>query len=129
MKGWYAFLKSERENVIASGIEGRANVLKEIARRWKIVKTAGTSTAPLLLTNSTEANDALILALRDLDEEEIDQAMDAHFLEKTGDKNAKIDRLVCAMMASLMDKWAGARRGGFPGALSRCDRSMKTKNF
>ena len=52
MKGWYAFLKSERENVIASGIEGRANVLKEIARRWKIVKTAGTSTAPLLLTLS-----------------------------------------------------------------------------
>lgn len=94
---WCAFMKTEREKVLASGFTGRTDILKEIARRWKIFKTVGTSTAPLALPEPF--HDGLIEALQDLDGAELDQAIEAHGLDKEVDTETKVRALAEAMLA------------------------------
>ena len=94
---WHAFMKSERANVVASGVQGRVPILKEIARRWKIFKSVGTSNAPLALP--APANDDLMEALKDLNEAELNEAIEAHGLDKTGSIDDKLTALAIAMTA------------------------------
>ena len=111
--GWYAFMKSEKANVLASGFTSRADVLKELARRWKLAKLVGTSAQPLALPppsqSSTDAEpavasdsedaDGLVDALKELDEAELNAAMAAHSMPVNGDHEEKARALARVMMA------------------------------
>ena len=118
---WYAFMRSEKPNVLASGFTTRAEQIKEIARRYKIAKTVGTSGAPLALmmppsdtdteptsplalmppseSDADEATDGLMYALKELDQAELNAAMAAHGLPIDGSEEEKVAALARAMMA------------------------------
>ena len=117
---WYAFMRSEKPNVVAAGFTTRAEQIKEIARRYKIAKTVGTSSAPLALmppsdsdadtssplalmppseSDADEATDGLVQALKELDAAELNAAMAAHGLPVGGSDEEKIAALADAMMA------------------------------
>ena len=117
---WYAFMRSEKPNVVAAGFTTRAEQVKEIARRYKIAKTVGTSSAPLALmppsdsdaetssplalmqpseSDADEATDGLVQALKELDAAELNAAMAAHGLPIDGNDEEKIAALSRAMMA------------------------------
>ena len=117
---WYAFMRTEKPNVLASGFTTRAEQIKEIARRYKIAKTVGTSGAPLALmppsdsdteptsplalmppgdSDTDEATDGLMYVLKDLDQAELNAAMAAHGLPIDGDEEEKCAALARAMMA------------------------------
>lgn len=105
---WHSFMKSERPRVVASGVTGRAAIIKEIARRWALWKPVGTSSQPLAImppTSDSESDgsgaplEGLLDALKELDEGEINAALSAHGLSVDGDATAKIHTLAVAMVA------------------------------
>jgi hypothetical protein len=105
---WVAFMKRERPNVLNSGFTARAEVIREIARRWRIFKTVGTSDAPLALpapssddseSDSTATPDGLLDALRDLDGAELNASLLAHGIPLQGDHEDKIKALAAVMLA------------------------------
>ena len=104
---WHSFMKSERPRVVASGVTGRAAIIKEIARRWALWKHVGTSSQPLALmapTSDSESDgsappEGLLELLKDLDESEVNAALAAHGLPVDGDSNAKVHALATAMVA------------------------------
>jgi len=117
---WYAFLRNEKPNVVAAGFTTRAEQIKEIARRYKIARTVGTSGAPLALmppsdsdteptsplalmppseSDADEATDGLMHALKELDQAELNAAMAAHGLPIDGSEEEKVAALARAMMA------------------------------
>ena len=117
---WYAFMRSEKPNVVAAGFTTRAEQVKEIARRYKLAKKVGTSSAPLALmppsdsdaetssplalmqpseSDADEATDGLVQALKELDAAELNAAMAAHGLPVGGSDEEKVAALAEAMMA------------------------------
>lgn len=91
---WHAFMKSERANVVASGVQGRASYRKSLA--------AGKSS--------------------------LDQAIEAHGLDKTGSTDAKITALALATsQVSQFETWHGLHISyftiGFCGFTTRLRRS------
>ena len=55
---WHAFMKTERPRVVASGVTGRAAIIKEIARRWALWKHVGTSSQPLAIMPPTSDSES-----------------------------------------------------------------------
>ena len=103
---WQAFQRTEKQRVKDAGFTGRVDIVKEIARRWKLFKNVGTSNAPLMLEHSSEDTsevesvpDGLVMALADLSAEELDTALQAHGIEDTGDHETKVANLARAMLA------------------------------
>ena len=106
---WRAFAKAERPKVMASGFTGRAETIQEIARRWKIFKSVGTSTAPLALpapSSSDSDSDGsapeqglLELLAQELNPTELNAALAAHGLPIDGSDDEKLKALGTAMMA------------------------------
>ena len=104
---WQAFQRTEKQRVKAAGFHGRVEIVKEIARRWKLFKNVGTSNAPLMLEHSSDATsevesvpDGLVTALADLSAEELSTALQAHGIEDTGDDHeTKVANLARAMLA------------------------------
>ena len=106
---WRAFAKAERPKVMASGFTGRAETIQEIARRWKIFKSVGTSTAPLALPapsgsdsdsdGSAPEQGLLDLLAQELNPAELNAALAAHGLPIDGSDDEKLKALATAMMA------------------------------
>ena len=55
---WQAFLKVEKDRVKQAGFKGRVDIIKEVARRWKLHKRVNTCDAPLMLTQSDSCSEA-----------------------------------------------------------------------
>ena len=53
---WQAFMKSEMPNIKASGYMGLTDCIKELARRWALVKKVGTSKQPLFFSDTGGGN-------------------------------------------------------------------------
>jgi hypothetical protein len=103
---WFAFMKSEREKVLASGYAGRADILREIARRWKLVKQRDVGNAPAALPPPSPAGsssdesvpDGLLQAIRELPAEEIAASLEAHGMAVEEDFEANVTTLALTMM-------------------------------
>lgn len=108
---WFAFLREEKERVKEAGFEGRAAILKECARRWKLHKQVGTAAAPLMLappdsagssgassSTDSEAGDGLIEAIKELPTEEIHASLAFHGFPIDSDHEANVATLACVMM-------------------------------
>lgn len=103
---WHAFMKSEREKVVASGHTGRADILREIARRWKLVKQRDVGNAPAALPPPSPASsssdesvpDGLLQAIRELPVEEIAASLAAHGMAIEEDFEANVTTLARTMM-------------------------------
>lgn len=107
---YHTFLRDEKERVKQAGFHGRVEIIKEVARRWQLAKQVNSPAAPLMLTHSSGAGssdeaasetdstpDALVDALRDLSEEELNGAMAAHGLPIDGDAETRLKMLALAM--------------------------------
>lgn len=102
---WQAFMRSERENVLASGYAGRATLV-EIARRWKLVKQRDSGNAPAALHPPSPASsssdetvpDGLLQAIRELPVEEIAASLAAHGMAIEEDFEANVTTLARTMM-------------------------------
>ena len=92
---WQAFMKSEMPNIKASGYTGLTDCIKELARRWALVKKVGTSKEPLFFSDTGhEGNDevdALANEIKELPHAEVKDALVAHGLpiSDSADANAK----------------------------------------
>jgi hypothetical protein len=103
---WFAFLKSERVLVKQTGLyTGNADVLKEVAARYKRHLAVGTPNQPALLAgpstdteSEASSEDGLLLALRELSQEEVDQALEAQGVEATPDAERNVALLAQALM-------------------------------
>ena len=103
---WHAFMRSERERVHASGYAGRADVLREIGRRWKLVKQRDIGSAPLALpppspggsSSDDSVPDGLLQAIRELPVEEIASSLQAHGIAVSDDFEVNIDALARTMV-------------------------------
>ena len=104
---WHAFVKRERPLVKQGlGLTGNAEVLKEVAARYKRHLAVGTpSQPPLLAGPSTDteseasSEDGLVLALRELSQEEVVLALEAQGVEATPDAERNVALLAQALMA------------------------------
>lgn len=114
---WNTFMKSERPLVVRSGFTGRADTIRELARRWKIYKQRLSPHAPLMLpppsssassssesdsesTSSSSAPPAgLLAAIEELDEAELNAALSANGLPCDGSLTGKVNALARAMLA------------------------------
>ena len=109
---WFAFLRAEKERVKEAGFEGRAAILKECARRWKLHKQVGTSSAPLMLaaphsgnssasssSTDSEAGDGLIEAIKELPTEDIHASLAFHGFPIDSDHEANVATLARVMMS------------------------------
>ena len=106
---WHAFAKRERPLVKQAGITGNAEVLKEVAARYKRFLVVGTPDQPPLLagpsTPEGEEGDAdgeedgLVSALRDLSADEVSQALKTQGVEPGNDPELNIVQLATALMA------------------------------
>ena len=103
---WHAFQRSEKERVKAAGFHGRVAIVQETARRWKLHKQVGTSSAPLMLGHSSDeaseaesVPDGLVTALADLSPEELSHALQAQGIEDAGDRGTNVAALARAMVA------------------------------
>ena len=75
---WYAFQKKENANAKASGFTNRIDIVREIARRWKIHKNVNTSRGLLMIGNSvstTETDSSLDTAIVPIASPEINPAV------------------------------------------------------
>ena len=103
---WHAFMRSERERVHASGYAGRADILREIGRRWKLVKQRDGGSAPLALPPPSPASsssddsvpDGLLQAIRELPVEEIASSLEANGIAVTEDFEANVEALARTMV-------------------------------
>ena len=109
---WHAFLRAEKELVQeAAGFHGRGAILKECARRWKLHKQVGTSSAPLMLaapgssasssagsSADSAAGDGLIKAIKELPVEEIHARLASYGLPIDPDHEINVAVLARAMM-------------------------------
>ena len=108
MSAWHHFLRTEKELVkAAGGFHGRVDVLREVARRWRLAKRVGTSAQPLMLQapsdegTSSETDsipEDLLIAIREVPPEEIASSLDAHGLEVDEDFEANVMTLARTMM-------------------------------
>ena len=103
---WHAFAKRERPLVKQAGITGNAEVLKEVAARYKRFLVVGTPDQPPLLAGpSTQEGegdgeeDGLVSALRDLSADEVSQALKTQGVEPGNDPELNIVQLATALMA------------------------------
>ena len=106
---WHAFAKRERPLVKQAGITGNAEVLKEVAARYKRFLVVGTPDQPPLLagpsTPEGEEGDAdgeedgLVSALRDLSADEVNEALKTQGVEPGNDPELNIVQLATALMA------------------------------
>ena len=103
---WHAFQRSEKERVKQAGFHGRVAIVQETARRWKLHKQVGTSSAPLMLGHASDEGseaesvpDGLVTALADLSPEELSHALEARGIEDAGDHDANVAALARAMLA------------------------------
>jgi len=113
---YHTFLRDEKERVKQAGFHGRVEIIKEVARRWKLAKQVNTPAAPLMITHSSDAGssdeaasegpasetdstpDALIDALKEeLSEQEVNAALAAHGLPIDGDAETRLKMLALAM--------------------------------
>ena len=103
---WHAFAKRERPLVKEGfGLTSNADVLKEVAARYRRHLAVGTPSQPaLLLGPSTDteseasSEDGLLLALRELSQEEVVQALEAQGVEATADAERNVALLARALM-------------------------------
>ena len=103
---WHAFAKRERPLVKQAGITGNAEVLKEVAARYKRFLVVGTPDQPPLLAGpSTQEGegdgeeDGLVSALRDLSADEVNEALKTQGVEPGNDPELNIVQLATALMA------------------------------
>ena len=109
---YHTFLRQEKDRVKAAGFRGRVQIIKEVARRWKLAKAVDTPGAPLMLMHSPAGSstdegssdtdsvpeDALVEALRsELDEAQVNASLSAWGLPIDGNIDAKIKELARAM--------------------------------
>jgi hypothetical protein len=100
----HAFAKRERPLVKQAGITGKADVLKEVAARYKRFRLVGTPDQPLLLappsdTEDADAEDGLLAAIRELSPDEVSEALEAQGVAATDDPTRNASLLVDALMA------------------------------
>ena len=103
-RAWHAFAKRERPLVKQAGITGKADVLKEVAARYKRFRLVGTPDQPLLLappsdTEDADAEDGLLAAIRELSPDEVSEALEAQGVAATDDPMRNASLLVDALMA------------------------------
>lgn len=104
---WHAFVKRERPLVKQGlGLTGNADVLKEVAARYKRHLAVGTPSQPPLLAgpsadteSEASSEDGLVLALRELSQEEVVLALEAQGVEATPDAERNVALLAQALMA------------------------------
>ena len=97
---WLQFLRSERDKVVESGYAGRADIRREISRRWALVKQRDGGSAPLALPppspaslSSDDSIDGLLQAIRELPAEEIASSLEAHGLTISDDFEVNVEAL------------------------------------
>ena len=102
---WVLFLSSERKKVAeAMPTATRADVVRECARRWSLFKQVNTSSAPLMLTCTTDDSDTssesadLTATLSELSSEEVIASLQAAGLEVTDDHDANVASLAASML-------------------------------
>ena len=109
MSAWHHFLRTEKELVkAAGGFHGRIEVLREVARRWRLAKRVGTSDQPLMLqapssdegasSETDSIPEGLLQAIRELPQEEIASSLEANGLEVEQDMEANVLALARTMM-------------------------------
>ena len=104
---WHAFAKRERPLVKQAGITGNAEVLKEVAARYKRFLVVGTPDQPPLLAGPSMPageegdgeEDGLVSALRDLSADEVNEALKTQGVEPGSDPELNIVQLATALMA------------------------------
>lgn len=77
---WNAFQKNEKANAKASGFTNHIDIVREIARRWKIHKNVNTSRGLLMIGNSvstTETDSGLDTAIAPIASPEINSTTDS----------------------------------------------------
>ena len=79
-----------------------AEVVRECARRWKMIKQVNTSSAPLMLTyedSDAEVAD-LTATLSELSSEEVKASLEAAGLEASEDYTSNVASLAASMLAA-----------------------------
>ena len=91
---WHAFLRQEKERIKLSGVQGRVEVIKEAARRWKLFKQVGTDDAPLMIQAQ---DDELVSNLMELPVAEVKNALVVHGLSVQEAHEANVHALALAL--------------------------------
>ena len=95
---WVEFLRSEKQKVKDGlGLTDHGLILREVCRRWALIKTQGTSAAPLLLEDHSAPDANLIHVLSELTEAEVRAGLEGHGIEPVDDHAANVTRLALAM--------------------------------
>ena len=102
---WVLFLSTERKKVVEANPNAtRADVVRECARRWSLFKHVNTSSAPLMLTCSTDSDETssestdLTATLSELSSEEVIASLQAAGLDVTEDHGANVASLAASML-------------------------------
>ena len=102
---WVLFLSTERKKVVeAMPTATRADVVRECARRWSLFKHVNTSSAPLMLTCTTDSDETssesadLTLTLSELSTDEVKASLQAAGLDVTEDHDANVASLAASML-------------------------------
>ena len=100
---WVKFLSTERKKVAdASPTATRAEVVRECARRWKLVKQANSSSAPLMITyEDSEAGSEtadLTATLSELSSDEVKASLQAAGLDVSDNHTSNVAALAASML-------------------------------
>ena len=98
---WQSFMKSEMPNIKAAGFTGLVPTIKELGRRWRLVKKVNTPEGPLFLVDKQREVEQLAEAIRDLPEAEVNHALVVHgeVVSDSADDNAA--RLASALVVCI----------------------------
>ena len=98
---WFAFLREEKERVKTElGLVDRISVMKEISRRWSLLKkSSSASAAPLLLTykDDSDMDNGLAQVLAELPSDEVHAALEVHGIAIDDHHGTNVSRLARAL--------------------------------